>query len=525
MNRRIHKNNINHMRTTTALILLSLLLLFFIHSISASAGGGDHQTKINRCPLRPSHNNIHRPPLILGHRGASFHIPEHTLQSYRLALELGADYIEPDLVATKDGVLVAIHDVDLNITTNVHTVSNGQYSSSGRARQSTANGNRWGYYVNDFTFSELQRLRVRQRVTSGARTEMYDYLFQIPSFTQIVNLLHDWNTRELESIGRPSKTGGVAGMYVELKKSYYFQQDGNVSLPDLFLDELADHPKASELLFDHVTLCEGLRYDEYRVPPLVLQSFEGGVLEYLRTKFKERWMDFVEEDAILASGVVNVTGEEDDEVDHPWIPPLVLLVPESKCRQETFWYDVESLHIKGLGPNKNCLLPSASAMESNDTVAIARAMHEAREWVAKAHSIQLAVHPYTVKLEKEEPGGVPKLFSSAEEELRYYYCDLKIDGIFSENIAIAQIVGAEGCTDNLEESAPVVGKHTVCIKEERNLWLFGVAFLAIGAFVGSITSAYVTFYCKKETDSNHRPFPLPEVDLELEEEDEEDEII
>jgi len=273
-------------------------------------------TKINRCPLRPSrNNNIHRPPLILGHRGASFHIPEHTLQSYRLALELGADYIEPDLIATKDGVLIAVHDVDLNVTTNVDTYNNGKYSD--RARQSPANGNKWGYYVNDFTWAEIQQLRVRQRVTTGARYDGYDYLFKVPSFTQIVDLVHDWNTRELPLIGLPSKTGGVAGMYVELKKSHYFQDDGNISLADLFLDELAQHPKASELLFDHVTLCEeGLRYDEYRVPPLVIQSFEGDVLESLRTKFKKRWMDFVEEDAILASGVVNATGDEDDEVDH-----------------------------------------------------------------------------------------------------------------------------------------------------------------------------------------------------------------
>ncbi len=222
---------------------------------------------------------------------------------------------------------MALHDVDLNATTNVHSYNNGEFSE--RARKSEANGGKWGYYVNDFTWVELQQLRVRQRVVnSGARYEGYDYLFQIPSFTQIVNLLHDWNTRELSLIGRPSKTGGVTGLYVELKKSYYFEQDGNgnASLADLFLDELAEHPKASELLFDHVTLCEGLRYDEYRVPPLVLQSFEGNVLEYLRTKFKERWMDFVEEDAILASGVVNATGEEDDEVDHRKCFFLVLLL-------------------------------------------------------------------------------------------------------------------------------------------------------------------------------------------------------
>lgn len=165
-------------------------------------------------------------------------------------------------------------------------------------------------------------------------------------------------------------------------------------------------------------------------------------------------------------------------------------------------------------------------METNDTVAIDRAKREAQEWVSKAHSMRLAVHPYTVKLEKDS-GGVPQLFSSAEEELRYYYCELKVDGIFSENIVTAQIVGAEGC-DHSAASAPVVeDSPAVCIKEERSLWLFGVAFLAIGAFIGALTSTYVMFYCKKETNSN-RPLPLPEVDTSLSmelQEDEEDEII
>lgn len=132
-------------------------------------------------------------------------------------------------------------------------------------------------------------------------------------------------------------------------------------------------------------------------------------------------------------------------------------------------------------------------------------------------------------------GGVPQLFSSAEEELRYYYCDLSIDGIFTENIAIAQIVGAEGCDakddSTTKTTTPTVGggEPAVCIKEERNLcWLFGLALLSIGAFVGSITSAYTAFYCTKETNGNNRPLPVPtevHTSLELEEEEEEDNII
>ena len=89
-------------------------------------------------------------------------------------------------------------------------------------------------------------------------------MFGIPSFGQIVYLLHDWNTRELGLIGEPSKT---SGLFVELKRSQFFLQDGNVSIADLFLNELATHPKACEMLFDHVKFCQQFKYDEYRVRP------------------------------------------------------------------------------------------------------------------------------------------------------------------------------------------------------------------------------------------------------------------
>ena len=110
----------------------------------------------------------------------------------------------------------------------------------------------------------------------------------------------------------------VPGLYVEIKNAQFFMEDGSLDMSELFLDELATHPKASELLFDHVTLCDDLKHNEYRVPPLVVQSFEAEVLEKLRVGFKARWMEFVEEDELLSSGVVNATSESDDEIDHPW---------------------------------------------------------------------------------------------------------------------------------------------------------------------------------------------------------------
>ena len=518
-------------------LLSHQLQLPFILSIMAIGVSSSSTKQINRCPIRPSSNNIERTPLILGHRGASFNLPEHTLAGYRLALELGADYIEPDLVPCKTGELVAIHSVDLNITTNVHTYNEGIFQK--KARKSKANNNEWGYYAHDFDYDEIQKLSVKQRVSdSGARYDGYDFLFGIPTFSDIVHLLHDWNTRELPLIGRPHKLGGVPGLYVELKRAEFLQQDANISIADLFIDELANHPRASDLLFDHVTLCDGLRYDEYRVPPLVVQSFESDVLEYLRTKFKARWMDFVEEDELLAHGVVNVTGELDDEIEHPWIPPLVLLVRSDYCQTEKFWYDISKLRISGVGPDKSCLLPSSNDIKSNNEVAIHRAKVKAREWVAKAHSERLAVHPWTVRLEIESDthvGGVPHIFASAEEELKYYFCELKIDGVFSENVALAEIVAAEGCDGYLGSSEkvsnPKVG-GVICVDEERSVWFLGLSFLALGIFTGSVLTCIVTSaltkrgYCGSSINIHTRvEQELTELDTTLEMEEEEDQII
>jgi len=319
-------------------------------------------------------------------------------------------------------------------------------------------------------------------------------------------------------------------VYVELKRSQFFEDDANISIADLFLDELATHPKASELLFDHVNLCENLKHDEYRVPPLVVQAFEGGVLEYLRKRFKERWMDFVEEDAVLSNGVVQESlPEENDEIDHPWIPPLVLLVRSDYCQSTEFWFEVAKLHISGIGPDKKCLLPSPSDIASNNTSAIAHAKREAKIWVAKAHSERLAVHPWTVRLEVESErhvGGVPPIFQSAEDELRYYFCgkgDLKIDGVFSENVASAQMVGAEGC-----ELKSKPKKGILCIEEERNLWLLGLSFLAIGTFIGSVLSCFFSSalvkrgYCGGRRGASHsrgRSLQLREIDTAMDQDE------
>src|SRR5512132_4148742 len=98
-------------------------------------------------------------PLIIGHRGASGHRPEHTLEGYRLAAEMGADFIEPDLVPTKDGVLIARHENEIGGTTDVSE------KFPDRKRSRTVDGvTVTGWFTEDFTLPEIRTLRARERL-------------------------------------------------------------------------------------------------------------------------------------------------------------------------------------------------------------------------------------------------------------------------------------------------------------------------------------------------------------------------
>jgi glycerophosphoryl diester phosphodiesterase len=114
----------------------------------------------------PSTVTTHARKVVIAHRGASAHLPEHTVPAYRLALELGADYVEPDLVATKDNQLIAIHSMDLNVTTDVANKFPNRQSFSKYL-------NRTGYWSYQFTLEEIKTLRVRQRLPA-ARSTLFD---------------------------------------------------------------------------------------------------------------------------------------------------------------------------------------------------------------------------------------------------------------------------------------------------------------------------------------------------------------
>jgi glycerophosphoryl diester phosphodiesterase len=197
------------------------------------------------------------PMLIIAHRGASAERPEHTLAAYELAIDQGADYIEPDLVATKDLVLVSRHENELSGTTDV--ASRAEFED--RRRDKTIDGQKVaGWFAEDFTLAELRTLRAKERIPSlRPANARYDGLYQVPTFEEIVKLVR----------AKEAAMGKRIGLYPELKHPEFLLQDAGIDMVDLILRDLKQL---------------GLTPAD----PLFIQSFEVGPLQRLakRSDFK-----------------------------------------------------------------------------------------------------------------------------------------------------------------------------------------------------------------------------------------------
>lgn len=156
-------------------------------------------------------------PIIIAHRGASGLRPEHTLAAYQLGIEQGADFIEPDLVMTKDGHLVARHDVYLSSTTDV--ADHPEFSDR---RRVLAGHDDW--FVFDFTLAELQTLRARQPFEG--RSKEFDGLYAIPTLDEVIELAAASNT--------PAKVG----LYIEMKRPALFEQEVSSELVETLAAQL-----------------------------------------------------------------------------------------------------------------------------------------------------------------------------------------------------------------------------------------------------------------------------------------------
>lgn len=218
--------------------------------------------------IRDSHAAEPNRPIVIGHRGASGYAPEHTLTAYFIAVQQGADYIEPDLVSTQDGVLIARHENEIGGTTDV--AEHAEFAS--RKTKKVIDGREVeGWFTEDFTLAEIKTLRARERLPQLRADNMrFDGQFEIPTLDEILSMV-----RALERMRGPNSPR--IGVYPETKHPSYFRG----------IDLALEGP-----------LLRSLKRWGYRGKdaPVFIQSFEVGNLQSLRKKTQIRLVQLMEAD-------------------------------------------------------------------------------------------------------------------------------------------------------------------------------------------------------------------------------------
>ncbi|MFE2447755.1 glycerophosphodiester phosphodiesterase [Stenotrophomonas sp. NPDC087984] len=329
-------------------------------------------------------------PTVIGHRGASGYRPEHTLGSYQLALDMGADIVEQDLVPTKDGHLVCRHENDITATTDV----SAHPEFADRKTTKTVDGTKLtGWFTEDFTLAELKTLRAKERIPGNRqRNTLYDGRWEVPTFEEVLQ----WAERE----GR--KRGRRVWLYVETKHPTYFRKLG------LGLEE----PLAKLLR----------RYGRHKKDAaLFLQSFEPSSIQRLRklvgtpsvvllSTMDSRPWDFVEaNDPRTVADLVKPEGLK-------WI----------------------ASYAQGIGPDLSVIIPRTPDGKLGTPTSV----------VKDAHAAGLILHPYTMRNENTflpadfRRGTDPNAYGDAFGAFKAYFAT-GIDGIFSDNADTALLAAAD----------------------------------------------------------------------------------
>ncbi|MDP3411169.1 glycerophosphodiester phosphodiesterase [Bosea sp. (in: a-proteobacteria)] len=219
--------------------------------------------------------------LIVGHRGASGYRPEHTLEAYKLAIEQGADFIEPDLVATKDGVLIARHEPMMSGTTDVAT--RPEFASRKTTRK-VDGVDTTDWFAGDFTLAEIKTLRAKQAFAD--RDQSHNGRYQIPTFQEVIELAKSESAR----------LGRTIGVYPETKHPIFHAAIG-LALEDRLLDTL-----------------KAAGWTE-KSSPVIIQSFETANLKYLRGKTQVRLFQLVDADDVDKDGGIVLAAPFDKPYD------------------------------------------------------------------------------------------------------------------------------------------------------------------------------------------------------------------
>jgi glycerophosphoryl diester phosphodiesterase len=335
-----------------------------------------------------------RRPLVIGHRGAHGYLPAHTLEGYSLAIELGADFIEPDLVSTKDGHLIARHEPNLIATTDV--ASRPEFAS--RKRTAVIDGAaEQGFFASDFTLHEIKQLRAVQDFAE--RPQQFNGKFEVPTLGEIIALAK----RKSEEKGRQ------IGIYPEVKHSTYHKSLGL--------------PIEKRL----VAILDAAGWNR-RHAPVIIQSFEQSNLKELRRMTPVRLIQLIDADDVNADGSLAFNAPFDRPYD--WTAS-----GDPKLLARTFGFLVTDQGLQevkayadGIGPWKRYIVSSVAAGLPGPGEA-SRKLLPPNNLIERAHKAGLFVHTWTFRNEQRrlvsDYAGNP-----VNEYLQFYR--LGIDGVFSD---------------------------------------------------------------------------------------------
>ena len=344
----------------------------------------------------PADAHRHPDPIVIGHRGASGYRPEHTLASYRLAIEQGADVIEPDLVVTRDGVLIARHENEIGGTTDVATHT----EFAGRRTTKTIDGVAvTGWFAEDFTLAEIKTLRARERLPQ-LRGTAYDGQFDVPTFDEVIALAQ----------ASPRKVA----IYPETKHPTYFAVEGR------YLDGKPIGRSLGRLLIDALVKAKFIERER-----VYIQSFEiANLVELKREIMPQAGVDFP---LMQLVGDLSTSGGDADfamPYDLRWNAAhggdFAALYPGLTSRPSRYadlaspatlrW--MRQTYATGIAPWKDDLLREATV----------------HGIVAAAKAQGLRVHAYTLRSETQyRTRGL-----SYDEEVRALL-DGGVDGFFTDN--------------------------------------------------------------------------------------------
>ena len=402
--------------TTTTKTRLTLLALA-ASALLAACGGevpGDVPETTQR--LRTLDG---KPPMVIAHRGASGYFPEQTIEAYTLAIAMGADAIEPDLVLTRDGVLIARHDVTLGATTNVST--RPEFASRRRAGE---NGDgepvAADWFVADFTLAEIKTLRARSPNHEAARR--WDDQFQVVTFQEILDLIR-LKARE---------TGRTVAVYPETKNpSYHLALFRSNQVPVRMEDALVRMIRDNNL--------------NSKDAPIYVQSFEPGSLRYMRSigslvkqvQLIDAYdVDFKNGGIVFGTAPANLVYSQPTDFKLAGDPRLFdyFLTPTGLAEVKTY--------ADGIGPWKPMVIPVRCTLDAaNNCLDLDRDgrfggysdsnSQTPTTLIADAHRAGLFVHEYTFRSEKGfynlpfDVSGNPMT-----EYLQHYRTG--VDGVFSD---------------------------------------------------------------------------------------------